>query len=128
MKSNGRNKGYVEHIVYRNEDNGYTVFHLNNSDGEVTCVGSFHYIEEGELLRLKGGYTTHKMYGLQFAVEESEICEPEDLVSIERYLGSGAIKGVGASLGGKDSEKIQRRYLPDHRRGAGTTGRDQRNQ
>ena len=91
-------KGYVEHIVYRNEDNGYTVFHLNNSDGEVTCVGSFHYIEEGELLRLKGGYTTHKMYGLQFAVEESEICEPEDLVSIERYLGSGAIKGVGASL------------------------------
>ena len=67
-------KGYVEHIVYRNEDNGYTVFHLNNSDGEVTCVGSFHYIEEGELLRLKGGYTTHKMYGLQFAVEESEIC------------------------------------------------------
>ena len=49
-------KGYVEHIVYRNEDNGYTVFHLNNSDGEVTCVGNFHFIEEGELLRLTGGY------------------------------------------------------------------------
>lgn len=47
-------KGYVEHIVYRNEDNGYTVFHLNNSDGEVTCVGNFHFIEEGELLRLTG--------------------------------------------------------------------------
>lgn len=100
-------KGYVEHIVYRNEDNGYTVFHLNNSDGEVTCVGSFHYIEEGELLRLKGGYTTHKMYGLQFAVEESEICEPEDLVSIERYLGSGAIKGVGAFLAGKIVKKFK---------------------
>ena len=100
-------KGYVEHIVYRNEDNGYTVFHLNNSDGEVTCVGSFHYIEEGELLRLKGGYTTHKMYGLQFAVEKSEICEPEDLVSIERYLGSGAIKGVGASLAGKIVKKFK---------------------
>ncbi len=85
----------------------------------MTCVGSFHYIEEGELLRLTGGYTTHKMYGLQFAVEESEVCEPEDLVSIERYLGSGAIKGVGAVAGGKDSEEIQRRYLPDHRRGAG---------
>ena len=40
-------KGYVEHIVYRNEDNGYTVFHLNNEDGEVTCVGNFHFIEEG---------------------------------------------------------------------------------
>ena len=109
MKSNGRNKGYVEHIVYRNEDNGYTVFHLNNSDGEVTCVGSFHYIEEGELLRLKGGYTTHKMYGLQFAVEESEICEPEDLVSIERYLGSGAIKGIGAAL----AARIVRRFGDD---------------
>ena len=102
-------KGYVEHIVYRNEDNGYTVFHLNNSDGEVTCVGSFHYIEEGELLRLKGGYTTHKMYGLQFAVEESEICEPEDLVSIERYLGSGAIKGIGAAL----AARIVRRFGDD---------------
>lgn len=113
-------KGYVEHIVYRNEDNGYTVFHLNNSDGEVTCIGSFHYIEEGELLRLKGGYTTHKMYGLQFAVEESEICEPEDLVSIERYLGSGAIKGVGASLAGKIVKKFKEDTFPDHRRGAGT--------
>ena len=102
-------KGYVEHIVYRNEDNGYTVFHLNNSDGEVTCVGSFHYIEEGELLRLKGGYTTHKMYGLQFAVEESKICEPEDLVSIERYLGSGAIKGIGAAL----AARIVRRFGDD---------------
>jgi exodeoxyribonuclease V alpha subunit len=91
-------KGYVEHIVYRNEDNGYTVFHLNNSDGEVTCVGSFHYIEEGELLRLKGGYTTHKMYGLQFAVEESEICEPEDLVSIFlRILGTFSKKCIASS-------------------------------
>ena len=94
-------KGYVEHIVYRNEDNGYTVFHLNNEDGEVTCVGNFHFIEEGELLRMEGEYTTHKLYGLQFAVQTSEVCEPEDLVSIERYLGSGAIKGVGAALAGR---------------------------
>ena len=41
-----------EHIVYRNEENGYTVFNLNNEDGELTCVGKFHYIEEGELLEL----------------------------------------------------------------------------
>ena len=45
-------KGYVEHIVFRNEDNGYTIFNLNNSDGDLTCVGKFHYIEEGELLEL----------------------------------------------------------------------------
>ena len=100
-------KGYVEHIVYRNEDNGYTVFHLNNEDGEVTCVGNFHFIEEGELLRMEGEYTTHKLYGLQFAVQTSEVCEPEDLVSIERYLGSGTIKGVGAALAGRIVKKFR---------------------
>ena len=100
-------KGYVEHIVYRNEDNGYTVFHLNNEDGEVTCVGNFHFIEEGELLRMEGEYTTHKLYGLQFAVQTSKVCEPEDLVSIERYLGSGAIKGVGAALAGRIVKKFR---------------------
>lgn len=100
-------KGYIEHIVYRNEDNGYTVFHLNNDDGEVTCVGNFHFIEEGELLKMEGEYTTHKLYGLQFSVKSSEVCEPEDLVSIERYLGSGAIKGVGAALAGRIVQKFK---------------------
>lgn len=102
-------KGYVEHIVYRNEDNGYTVFNLNNEDGELTCVGNFLFIEEGELLNLSGGYTTHKLYGMQFSVESSEVCEPEDLVSIERYLGSGAVKGLGAALAGR----IVRRFKED---------------
>ena len=55
-------KGYVEHIVYRNEDNGSTVFNLNNDDGDLTCVGKFHYIEEGELLELTGEYIVHKVY------------------------------------------------------------------
>lgn len=73
---------------------------------EVTCVGNFHFIEEGELLRLTGGYTTHKMYGLQFAVEESEVCEPEDLISIERYLGSGADKRNRSRAGGKNCQEI----------------------
>ena len=100
-------KGYVENIVFRNEDNGYTVFNLNNDDGELTCVGSLHYIEEGELLRLEGEYTTHKMYGLQFAVSASEVCEPEDLMSIEKYLGSGAIKGIGAALAGRIVKKFR---------------------
>ena len=100
-------KGYVEHIVYRNEDNGYTVFNLNNDDGEMTCVGNFHYIEEGELLKLQGEYTTHKLYGLQFKAEASEVCEPEDLVSIERYLGSGAVKGIGAALAGRIVKKFK---------------------
>ena len=48
-------KGYVEHIVFRNEENGYTVFHLTNKDGELTCVGTFPYISEGEMLEVSGG-------------------------------------------------------------------------
>lgn len=100
-------KGYVEHIVYRNEENGYTVFNLNNDDGDLTCVGKLHYIEEGGLLELTGEYTTHRLYGTQLQVETARVCEPEDLVSIERYLGSGAVKGVGASLAGKIVKKFK---------------------
>ena len=69
-------KGYVEHIVFRNEDNGYTVFNLNNEDGELTCVGTFHYIRDGELLKLTGEYVTHSLYGVQLQVQTSEVCEP----------------------------------------------------
>ncbi len=93
--------------MYRNDDNGYTVFNLNNDDGDLTCVGKFHYIEEGSLMELTGEYTVHKLYGTQLQVETSRICEPEDLVSIERYLGSGAVKGVGASLAGKIVKKFK---------------------
>ena len=94
-------KGYVDHIVFRNEENGYTVFHLTNEGGELTCVGTFPYIGEGELLKVTGEYITHNMYGLQLQVSEHEVLEPEDLISIERYLGSGAIKGLGAVLAGR---------------------------
>lgn len=100
-------KGYVEHIVYRNEDNGYTVFNLNNEDGDLTCVGKFHYIEEGELLELTGEFIVHKMYGTQLQVDSAKLCEPEDLMSIERYLGSGAVKGVGAALAGRIVKKFR---------------------
>ena len=86
--------GYVEHIVYRNEDNGYSVFNLSNDEGEVTCVGNFHYLGEGEMLELTGEYINHNIYGTQLKVSSSKEKEPEDLVSIERYLGSGAVKGL----------------------------------
>ena len=102
-------KGYVEHIVFRNGDNGYTVFHLTTEDGELTCVGTFPYINEGELLQVSGEYIIHNVYGLQLQVSEHEILEPEDLISIERYLGSGAIKGLGAVLAGR----IVRRFKGD---------------
>ena len=100
-------KGYVEHIVFRNEDNGYTVFHLENENGELTCVGKFPYIGEGEMLELTGDYTQHAVYGQQFKVETHVVKEAEDVVSMERYLGSGAIHGVGAALAGRIVRKFK---------------------
>ena len=100
-------KGYVEHIVFRNEENGYTVFHLTNDDGEVTCVGNLHYISEGELVEVQGEYTMHSMYGMQLKISSYEVKDPEDLLSIEKYLGSGAIKGVGAALAGRIVKKFR---------------------
>lgn len=100
-------KGYVEHIVFRNEDNGYTVFNLTNPDGELTCVGTFPYISEGEMMEVSGEYTNHTVYGTQLQVVSHELKEPEDLVSIERYLGSGAVKGLGAALAGRIVRKFK---------------------
>ena len=99
--------GYVDHIVFRNEENGYTVFHLDNDDGEVTCVGNFNFISEGEMMELEGEYVNHNVYGSQFRVSSYQMKEPEDLVSIERYLGSGAVKGVGAALAGRIVRKFK---------------------
>ena len=99
--------GYVGHIVFRNEESGYTVFHLENDDGEVTCVGNFNFINEGEMLELTGEYVNHNVYGTQLKVSSHVVKEPEDLVSIERYLGSGAVKGVGAALAGRIVKKFK---------------------
>lgn len=96
---------------------------MNNDDGELTCVGKFHFIEEGELLELTGEYTMHKLYGTQLQVESSKVCAPEDLVSIERYLGSGAIKGIGTALAGKIVKKFKEDNFSNYRRRAGTTAR-----
>ena len=99
--------GYVGHIVFRNEENGYTVFHLENDDGEVTCVGNFNFINEGEMLELNGEYVNHNVYGTQLKVASHAVKEPEDLVSIERYLGSGAVRGVGTALAGRIVKKFK---------------------
>ena len=93
-------KGYVEKIKYRNEDNGYSVLSVTGADDgeEYILVGNFSYISEGELVEAAGRMTEHPIYGEQLAVESYELKEPEDTVSMERYLGSGAIKGIGACL------------------------------
>ena len=90
--------GFVEKIKFRNEDNGYTVLSLTSEGKEYTLVGSFHYISEGEMMEASGTMTEHPVYGEQMNVESYEIKAPEDTTSMERYLGSGAIKGVGAVI------------------------------
>lgn len=102
-------EGYVERIVFRNQENGYTVLSLSNDHEEVTCVGNFTFIGEGEYVEVRGEYISHQMYGEQFQVKSYEIKEPEDLFSMERYLGSGAIKGVGVSL----AARIVKRFKKD---------------
>lgn len=99
-------EGYVEHIVFRNEDNGYTVMNLSVDGSELTCVGIFQSISEGEMIEASGEYTSHSVYGQQFQVETYETKIPQDSLAMERYLGSGAIKGVGAAL----AARIVRRF------------------
>lgn len=93
--------------MFRNEENGYTVFHLENEDGEVTCVGNLNFITEGEMLELEGEYVNHSVYGNQLKVSAYRVKEPEDLVSIERYLGSGAIKGIGQTMASRIVKKFR---------------------
>lgn len=101
-------KGFVEHIIFRNAENGYTVFQLvSNEDNEITCVGNFTFVNEGEYLEMTGNYIEHQIYGQQFQVETYVAKEPEDLISIERYLGSGAIKGIGLIMASKIVKKFK---------------------
>ena len=102
-------EGYVEKIVYRNSDNGYTVLSVSGDGDETTCVGTFQYINEGEYVVLEGHFTTHASYGEQLVVEKYEIKVPEDEKAVIRYLGSGAIKGVGPAL----ADRIVRRFKDD---------------
>ncbi|MCM1257563.1 MAG: ATP-dependent RecD-like DNA helicase [Roseburia sp.] len=102
-------KGYVDHIIFRNEDNGYTVFVLVYEEEELTCVGTFPVVSQGENVKLEGEFTEHPLYGRQFSARGMEECEPEDEMAMERYLGSGAIKGIGAAL----AARIVRRFKKD---------------
>ncbi len=98
-------RGYVEHITYRNEANGYTVLTLSDperekrgEDCEFTAVGSLPEVGEGELLNLSGTWSEHPTYGEQFKISSFEILPPGDAAAIERYLGSGMIRGIRKAL------------------------------
>ena len=101
--------GYVDHIVFRNNDNGYTVMVMICDEEELTCVGIFSDIAEGECIEAHGEYTDHPTYGRQFAVKSFVEKAPQDELAIGRYLGSGAIKGIGIAL----AARIVRRFKED---------------
>ena len=95
--------GYIDHIIFRNEDNGYTVMVLKGGgeEDELTCVGSFPVVTQGASVELEGNFTQHPVYGKQFQAVRLTEKMPEDALAMERYLGSGAIKGIGAALAGR---------------------------
>ena len=102
-------EGYVERITFRNEENGYTVLYLVNPDSdddEVCCVGYFSYVGEGEYIIVRGHETVHKSYGPQIQVESYEEKQPGDAMAMERYLGSGVIKGIGPALSARIVKKF----------------------
>ena len=102
-------KGYVDHIIYQNNDNGYAVLSMNVDDEEEICVGIFRGVDNGENLEITGEYVEHPSYGFQFKANSFKVVEPDDLLSMERYLGSGAIKGVGEAL----AKRIVKRFGKD---------------
>lgn len=102
-------KGYVDHIIYQNKDNGYAVLSMNVDDEEEICVGIFRGVDNGENLEITGEYVEHPSYGYQFKANSFKVVKPDDLLSMERYLGSGAIKGVGEAL----AKRIVKRFGKD---------------
>ena len=100
-------EGYVEKVIYKNEDNGYAVFAVEGEDGEDIFVGNLHGVAEGIYVSAEGDYVEHPTYDLQFKFTSCEIKMPDDVLSIEKYLGSGIIKGVGEALAKRIVKKFR---------------------
>lgn len=101
--------GYVEHIIFQNSENGYTVMNLVAQGEEITCVGMCKGLTQGENICAQGEYMEHPVYGSQFKMSCYQTVVPKDSVSMERYLGSGAVKGIGAAL----AARIVKRFGDD---------------
>ncbi len=101
--------GYVEHIIYQKQENGYTVFVLVSEEKDITCVGTCKGLANGENIEPVGEYTEHPVYGEQFKIASYKVVAPKDSVSVERYLSSGAVKGIGAAL----AKRIVKRFGDD---------------
>ena len=93
--------GSVEQVIFRNEQNGYAVIELNNSEELVTVVGTMPYIGVGEELHVVGNWITSPTYGTQFKAQALERSRPSDAAAMLKYLASGAVKGVGPAIAQK---------------------------
>ncbi len=102
-------EGYVSHIRYHNEDNGYTVLEMETTHGDEILVGYFHSVEEGEFLTAEAEFKEHPVHGPQYQVVSYEISVPKDREAMERYLASGAIKGIGKAL----AKRVIRKFKND---------------
>lgn len=102
-------EGYIDHFLYYNDSNGYGVLELDTEDDDIICTGSFPGLSQGETIEVKGEWTEHPTYGPQLKVREWRTVEPSDIMDIERYLASGAIKGVGPTI----AKRIIKRFGTD---------------
>lgn len=90
--------GVIDHFLFRNDTNKYGVMELTTEDDDVICVGTIAGIDEGEMVEVTGDYVIHAQYGPQLKIESIRAILPTGTVGIERYLSSGAIKGVGPKM------------------------------
>ncbi|MBD5496813.1 MAG: ATP-dependent RecD-like DNA helicase [Lachnospiraceae bacterium] len=102
-------EGFVDHIIFQNPDNGYTVLELTVDSGDCVLVGMLKGISQGDTIQAEGEYTEHPVYGTQFKASVYRTVLPKDAAGMERYLASGAIKGVGMAL----AKRIVRQFGAD---------------
>ncbi|MCR5404778.1 MAG: ATP-dependent RecD-like DNA helicase [Butyrivibrio sp.] len=99
-------RGYIEHFIYKNAENGYGILNLVTEDEEIICTGSFRDVDMGETISAEGEYVNHQVYGRQFKVASYRVVAPDDASSMQRYLSSGAIKGIGEALAARIVKKF----------------------
>lgn len=102
-------EGFVDHIIFQNPDNGYTVLELTVDSGDCVLVGMLKGVSQGDTIQAEGEYTEHPVYGTQFKASVYRTVLPKDAAGMERYLASGAIKGVGMAL----AKRIVRQFGAD---------------
>lgn len=91
-------QGFIDHFIYKNEQNGYSVIELHMDEEDLICVGYFSANSQGETVEISGEYVEHAVYGRQLKASRIETITPKDATQMERYLASGAVKGVGPAL------------------------------